>query len=318
MEVERDHGLHTGRIGVAEAVGTDWAAWRGAADLVRVVDPAPESWPALLRAGFVVKPAWITWLAPVGESEAAFLDRLSVNERRNVRLGLRFVADRCIELRTAAPLDAESFDAFLGLYDRQIAAMAHGVPFARRQRADLLARGEDYVLVQAFDGNVLIGCCVCWKRPDVATLQIRFVTTAPDGRQNRVVRAMYLRVFQIARDLGYRDVSLGTDPALYGHIAKPGLFGFKSRLGFSPVPARMFASDDDPDEAVRVLRLGTLTDPSLVVSYHLSEDHVEPVDEKTPLRLEVFTGDPEVDTTPFRAAFLSGIGVRHLVRQTGE
>lgn len=313
VDVEQDHGLTTARVGTHEALTGDWS---GAAelDVVRVVDPAPEDWPRLRRAGFAVKPAWITWLAPVRGSEEEYLDRLSVNERRNVRLGLRFTADHGIELRTTDPLDAEAFDAFLVLYDRQIAGMRHGVPFARHQRADILDRREDYFLVRAFDGGELIGCCVCWKRPDVSTAQIRFVTTAEDGRRNRLVRAMYMRVFRTARELGFGTVSLGTDPALYGHIAKPGLFAAKSRLGFTPIPARMFASDDDPDEAVRVVRLSALTDPSLLISYHLSADHVGPVDEKTPLRLDVLTAGREVDTSPYRAPFLTEVGVRHIIR----
>ncbi|MBB5157841.1 GNAT family N-acetyltransferase [Saccharopolyspora phatthalungensis] len=312
MEVERAHGLTTGRVTTAEALAARWTARSADVDLVRVVDPAPSDWARLARAGFAVKPAWITWLSPTCGSEEEFLSRLSVNERRNVRLGSRFTSENGIELRTTDPLDPESFDAFLVLYDRQIAGMRYGVPFARQQREDILDLGGDYFLVRAVDGGALLGCCVCWKRPELSTVQIRFVTTAEDSRRNRLVRAMYMQVFQAARELGFGTVSLGTDPALYGHIAKPGLFGAKSRLGFTPIPARMFASDDEPDEAVRVLRLSALTDPSLLISYHLPADHAEPVDEKTPLRLDVLTAGQEVDTSPYRASFLAEVGVRRV------
>ncbi|MEV5509368.1 hypothetical protein [Streptomyces orinoci] len=45
--------------------------------------------------------------------------------------------------------------------------------------------------------------------------------------------ACYMQAFQTARELGCQEISLGTDPAFYGHVAKPGLFGFKSARRFA-------------------------------------------------------------------------------------
>src|SRR5439155_12135268 len=126
------------------------------------------------RAGFAIMPAFVTWISPVGESEEVFLGRLSMNERRNIHRSLRFVADRGIQLKVTAPLDSQSFDAFLALYVRQVDTMRHGVPFARQQRAEILDQSADYFTVQALAGGVLVGCCVCWKREDVSTVQVRF------------------------------------------------------------------------------------------------------------------------------------------------
>ncbi|WP_020672454.1 GNAT family N-acetyltransferase [Amycolatopsis nigrescens] len=312
MEIETAHGLTTGLLDAGEALEADWASLRDRVDLVTVVDPVAECWQSLRRAGFAIKPAWVTWISPVDESDEAFLDRLSVSERRNVRAALRAVAGHGYEMKVTHPLDAPSFDAFLDVYERQISTMRYGIPFARLQREEILEQGADYFLVQVFEGSTLVGCCVCWKRDDVSTVQIRFGTTAPDSRRNRLVRAMYLRVFQAARELGFRNISLGTDPALYGHIAKPGLFGFKSRLGFTPIPARLFGSADDPDEASRVLRLGTLSEPSVLLSYQLPDGGAEAITAETALRLDVLTGDPDTDLNPYRADFLADIGIRQI------
>jgi hypothetical protein len=91
-------------------------------------------------------------------------------------------------------------------------------------------------------------------------------------------------------------------------MAKPGLFSFKSRLGFTPVPSRLFGSIEDPDEATMVLRLDALTEPSVLVCYQ-APDNGE-ITLGTRLRLEVLTNDPDVDVAPFRAPFLAGVNVR--------
>jgi predicted N-acetyltransferase YhbS len=311
VETRDINGLMVGMATIAEALGID----RETADLdvVRVVDPAPDSWRELRAAGFAVKPSWVTWLSPTLDSQESFLDRLSVNERRNVRLGLRFVEEQGIALRTVSPLAPAELDTFLDLYDRQISGMRHGVGYARQQREELLSQRDRYLLVEASLGDEVLGGCLCWLRPEVSTLQIRFVTTAPSSRQHRLVRAMYMRACALARELGYDQVSLGSDPTLYGHIAKPGLFSFKARLGFVPVPATLFGSDDDPDEADLVLRLGTLSDPSLLLSYHLTDDS-DPATATTssPLRLDVLANDADTDLNPYRAPFLADVGLQIL------
>jgi hypothetical protein len=313
MEIETVFGLDTAVVTVDEALRTDWVAHRDKIDVVRVVNPEPASWQALRRAGFAIMPPYVTWTAPMSESEAAFIAGLSVKERRNFELGLRFVAEHKIRLAVIAPIDIESFDAFLDLYNRQIDSMRHGVPFAHQQRADILAKPDDYFLVQALQGETLVGCCVCMKRSDAATVIIRFATSTPESRKGCIVRAMYLKAFEKARDLGCRDLSLGTDPALYGHIAKPGLFRFKSRLGFIPIPARIYGTYDDPDEAGRVLSLDTLSEPSLLLSYHLPADGtIEAITDGTPLRLDVLTRSPDTEIDLYRAAFLGDVGIQNV------
>ncbi|PRY45239.1 GNAT family N-acetyltransferase [Umezawaea tangerina] len=304
MDVTTALGLTTGVVTVHEALNTNWVA-RSDLDLVRVVDPPADSWHALHVAGFRVHPSWITWTATVGPSEEAFLERLSGKERRSVRAGQRFVAEHGIATKVVTPLDAQSFDAFGVLYEEQIGAMPHGVPYATMERDEILAQGEDYFAVMAYDADDLVGACVCRIRRDTSTVLIRFATTAPGSRQQRLVRAMYMRAFQTAREMGHTDISLGTDPALYGHMTRPGLFSFKAGLCFTPVPARLFGTTmDDPDEATMVLRLDKLTDPSLLVTYQPAG--TAPITRHTPLRLTVLTGDLDTDVSPYGAPFLAG------------
>lgn len=313
MEIGTVHGLDTASINVAEAAGVDWSEMRAKVDIVRIVDPEPASWWALRQAGFAIIPECVTWTAPIGESGEAFVARLSANERRNIRKGARFLTTLGIRLEVTAPLDAPSFDAFLGLYVPQVEAMRHGVPFALHQRSEILDQRADYVMVQALRDDTLLGCCVCLVHGDPPTILVRFTATSQEGRESRVVRAMYLRAFEVARERGCGSVSLGTDPALYGHIAKPGLFRFKSRLGFTPVPGRIFGSFDDPDEAWRVLSLDALNDPSLLLSYQLPDSDI-PVEitAETRLRLDVLTRGSGIDFDPYRAPFLADIGIKKI------
>jgi hypothetical protein len=311
MKTETTHGLTIAHVDADEALRTDWASARDGLDLVRVIDPDRACWRPLRQAGFGVHPAWITWVAALGATEDDFLGRLTRKERYAVRAGQRFTAEQGIRLEIGAPLTAQCFDQFLELYGRQIAGMDRGVPFALLERDEIVADGAGYFTVLAFAGDALVGGCVCRRREDISTAVIRFAATTPDGRRNQVVRSMYTQVFRTARELGFRDVSLGSDPALYGHMAKPGLFSFKSRLGFTPVPARLFGSIDDPDEATLVLRLDALTEPSLLVCYEPPANGGRPeVTSDTPLRLDVITGDPDVDVAPYRAPFLAGVTVR--------
>jgi hypothetical protein len=318
MHIETTLGLVTGLTDSAEAVSGNWESWRDQLDVVKVIDPHPSSWPALRRAGFSVHPAWITWLAQVGASEDAFLTGLSRKERTTIRAAQRRAAERGIEFTVTSPVTAASFDAFLTLYEDQIRTMEHGIPFARLERSEILARASDYFSVEACAGDKPVGCCVCRIDRDISTVVIRFAASAPDARQQNIVRPMYMKVFDTVRRLGYRTVSLGSDPALYGHIAQAGLFTFKSGLRFTPVPARQLGYIDDPDEATMVLRLDALADPSLLVSYVLEPS--PPLSENLtiadlPLQLDVFTISAP-DLGPYHAPFLAALNICRLERIT--
>jgi hypothetical protein len=313
MRVETSDGLITCLTDPDEAVSTDWTSWRDQVDVVKVIDPDRSCWPALHRAGFRMHPAWITWLAPVGASEDDFLARLSRKERTAIRAAQRGVAERGVEFRVTAPVTADAFDAFLSLYEDQI-DVEHGTPFARLERDEILAEAGDYFTVEAWAAEGLVGCCVCRIDRDVSTVVIRFASFARDARRHNVVRPMYMAVFKTIRRLGFGMVSLGSDPALYGHIGQPELFTFKSGLRFTPVPSRRLGWIHDADEATLVLRLDGLTDPSLLVSYLIGRGaplgEVPPTVDP-PLQLDAFTSG-HLDLSRYRAPFLASLSMRRI------
>ena len=314
MRIETSHGLITCMTDPDEAVSTDWTSWRDQVDLVKVIDPDRSCWPALHRAGFRMHPAWITWLAPVGASEDDFLARLSRKERTAIRAAQRGVAERGVEFRVTAPVTAAAFDAFLSLYEDQIETMEQGIPFARLERDGILARAGDHFTVEAWAAEGLVACCVCRIDRDVSTVVIRFASFARDARRHNVVRPMCMAVFETIRRLGFGMVSLGSDPALYGHIGQPELFTFKSGLRFTPVPSRRLGWIDDPDEATLLLRLDGLTDPSLLVSYLFQPGaplgEVPPTVDP-PLQLDAFTSG-HLDLSRYRAPFLASLSMRRI------
>lgn len=327
LDVVEVNGLRVAHVTADQAMGTDWAARAPDADLVRVPDPQPADWPALRKAGFAVKPNWVTWGAPLRADETEFVARLSANERRDIRYGHRFVAEHDVSFVVDTPLRPKLLEDFLAVYEQQIQGMRHGVPYARQRQDQILAQRESFFAVYAYQQDTLIGGCLCLMQPQTSVVRLGFSAARPTARQGMLVRALYMAVFAQARAMSYRWMSLGTDPSLYGHLAKPGLFTFKSRLGFVPVPLQAIDPDDDgADEADRILRLSALTDPALVL--HYGDD---PVGARTALAervatggrtagwadpvalaLEVLSGRAEVDTRPYRAPFIDPIEVRTL------
>jgi len=304
VTIEDAFGLRIAVMDAERAAAGGWRSVGDDVDLVRVREPADAARPALEAAGFVVKPSWVTWLAPTLGSEAEFVSRVPGVERRTIINARRAIGEHDIRLDEPGRLDEAVLDEFLALYRRQVGDMRYGVPFAVRERDALLAAADDHLIVRAQAGATLIGGCVCRLRPELSTLQIRYSATDADARRLGLVRLLYLRAFDAARQLGLDRLVLGNDPSIFGHIVKPGLFRFKARLGFSAVPSQAFIAEGGTNEADLVLRLGSLTDPTLVLGY--------PPVSGAGLRMEILTDDATLDPRPYRASFVSDVRVREL------
>ncbi|KUF15865.1 hypothetical protein [Streptomyces silvensis] len=287
MEIaEQDH-LVIATVDRAEAESHAWKAagtetgtgtGQGAAedgppiDIVRLADadtdPSGRLDADLADLGFVARPKWLNWCAPVRESRAAFEAGLSGTERRNIRLGTRFVEDEGLRLDVRVGLTEELVDEFLVLYERQIAGMPRGRNFARRGRDRLLAGADEHVsvCVTTRDGAMLVGS-LWWIRPAESVLQMRYSASAADARSGRVMRAAYAEALQFAREQGLAYASLGNDPSLFGHVVQPGLFNFKTRFGFAPVPAQVLTPKLGGGHVDKFLSLRSLSDPALVVTW---------------------------------------------------
>jgi GNAT superfamily N-acetyltransferase len=267
VELGDDFGLPVALADVDEALALRPDDAPPGVALVRVLAPPAEHWAALARAGFVRKPAWLTWLAPAGSSEEEFLAGLATKARQDMRRAARRAAQGGLVLRVHRPVPARGLDEFLEIYQRRIAQMSHGVGFAGQLRDSILASARD-VAVFAYDDGVLVGGCLCLEAPEEGALRLRFSAVEPGWRAESLARVIYLEAFRWARERGYRWVTLGNDPNLYGHVAKAGLYFFKARLGFNPVPAGAFgAGAFAGDQADLLVSLAALADPVLMLEY---------------------------------------------------
>ncbi|MCC3768942.1 GNAT family N-acetyltransferase [Streptomyces sp. UNOC14_S4] len=305
MEIIDDFGLPVALVTPDDLPAEPWRGLEQAVAVVRMTDPPPALRPELTRRGFVCKPATLTWLAPLGEDEGAFLRTLPHKSRQYVRrarrhnviLGLREVVEDRIS--------PANFDAFLTLYEDQVARMRYGVAFARRNRDTVLHGPQKYFGVFLFDQEELVGGCVALESPDERAIRIRFSAVTDRERAAGVPRALYCTAMRVARDKGFAWATLGDDPNLYGHIARPGLFTFKARMGFRAVPSQEFGDPHPWDEADLVLSLDRLSDPTLMLEYGTPADGPS----GSSLRSCLIARAP-VDVRDFSAEFLTGTVVR--------
>lgn len=271
MRIDTKENARIALASVEEALDRDWHDPASDIDIVRVRLANLARREELEAAGFLVKPSWINWMAPLTASATAFQARLPSKERKSHRYAARTAENSGIELRVLPTVGEQDLHEFLRLYDRQIAGMAHGVNHARRQERHLLHNLTTLLGVFAYADGTLTGGCLGWLRSEQSMIQLRFSAVADAARQGMLSRLMYMAAFDAARERGYAWASLGNDPSLLGHTAQPGLFGFKSRLGFVPVPTQTLPPQVTGDEAELIVRMRALAQPSLSIAYHGTE-----------------------------------------------
>ncbi|MEE4541306.1 GNAT family N-acetyltransferase [Streptomyces sp. V4-01] len=295
MRIDTRENARIAVVGVQEALDRNWHDPACDVDIVRARLADLGRRAELEAAGFLVKPSWVNWLAPLTDSAAAFQARLPSKERKSHRYAARTAESGGITLRVLPTVGEQDLRDFLLLYDRQIAGMAHGVNHARRQERHLLRHLDTLLGVFAFADGALIGGCLGWLRPEQSLIQLRFSAVADAARQGMLSRLMYLAAFDAARERGCTLASLGNDPSLLGHTAQPGLFGFKARLGFTPVPTQTLPPQVTGDEAELVVRMRALAQPSLSIAYHGAETApiLEGLPASLPLRAVLLSAAPD-------------------------
>ncbi|KAA9375529.1 hypothetical protein F5972_27675 [Microbispora cellulosiformans] len=312
MRLAEDLGLRVGTLDLDEALPAPPPGDPHELDVVRVMHPPAERWPDLVRAGFTLKPGWVTWLRGTPQSDEAYLGELSVSERRAFRKALRYGADAAVRMEVHHPITERAYDDFLRLYVDAIARMRRGHNYAESLRDPILAAPGTSIAVIAYVEGRQAGACVCQLQQNGSTVYLRYIVTEPEARRAGLSRLLHLRIFEVARELRRDLVSLGSDPTLYGHFCEPGLFRFKRGMGFVPVPSHAFMPGNGWNEAELVLSLDRLPDPSFSLCYDLSREAV-PVpwcqDGVTapPLRGDVLSAKSEVDVRPFQADFLTDV-----------
>jgi hypothetical protein len=302
-------GLPVAVVDVDEALSGDWQEHRDAVDVVRVQDPPRSQWAALAAAGFLPKPQVVNWRATTGSCEEEFLSGLARKDKQNIRIARRRATASGLTF-TVRGVDAGLMADFLPLYEAQVARMMHGWFAATEHQERVLAEAENYFAVCAWDGDVLVGASINHQSRERDEVRARFSAVVADQRQASLARVMYLEVVRIARERGFAAVSLGSDPNLYGHLVKPGLFSFKSRLGFVPVPSHLVDPGSGSDQADRVVGFRAITDPSFVLTYARGADG-QPT-RGSALALDMYTSDPTPDLRPYTVDHLTGVRVHHL------
>jgi Acetyltransferase (GNAT) domain len=292
-------------------------------DLVSIERARIADLPALGRLGFQLAPAWVSWIAEPGADEADYLRSVPAKVRYDLRRADRWAARTGLVLSKLDALGPALLAEFLDIYQGNVAAMRNGHAYARDWAERMLADPEFLAVCARTADGELAGASICQHRKAHSMLQIRFTARRAEYRRSDLSRLFCLRAVNLARELGCRQVSMGSDPALYGHLTNPGLFSYKARLGFRPVPMRTIDPGEDPDEVVRVHTLRRMTDPALLVAYAPDEDFCAryagwattdlpagPAGE-LPVKLVIYSDRPaEVNATPYQASWLADVELR--------
>lgn len=300
MDIVDHHGLSVAHVSPEELADRPWSAAHRHIDVVRATAPPVEAYDALAAAGFIRKPAFLSWTAELGPGENEFLSRLETKARQDIRRA-RARAERTLTLEVHDPVGPKMLDRFLALYRQRVDAMTYGIPIAFLQRERLLDGREKYFAVLALQDGELVGGCIALECPDQDAVRIRFSAVTEEWRRDSLARTLYFAAMRTAREKGYRWATLGDEPNLYGHLTKAGLFRFKVRMGFRCVPSQDFHDPDGLDEADLVLNLDRLCDPCLILGYASDA----PGDRS--LRARLVTGAP-TDLRAYAAPFLAGVG----------
>jgi GNAT superfamily N-acetyltransferase len=298
MELTENQGLTIATVDAAEVAGRPWLAAGRHVDVVRVDELAGADRAALAAAGFLHKPSWLSWKAELGPDEDAYLSRLAAKARGDIRRA-RDRAERSLRIATHDRITAGTLDRFLALYEERVAEMTYGVAVATRYRERVLDGPDKYFAVLATDGDELAGGCLVLECQEQDMVRIRFSAVTPEWRRASLSRTLYFAAMRTARDKGYKWVSLGDEPNLYGHVAKAGLFRFKVAMGFSCVPSQDNHDPHGRDIADLVLNFDNLCDPCLVLAY-------PPHGPDRDLTAHVYSAT-EPDPRHYAAPFLAGV-----------
>ncbi|MET7835801.1 GNAT family N-acetyltransferase [Micromonospora sediminicola] len=301
MRISDHHGLAVAEMEPDELARRPWRCDDRHIDVVRLPDPPADLLPELTGLGFVHKPELLSWRAELGPGEEEFLAGLATKPRQDIRRA-RHRADAALTLTVHDTLPASLLDRFLDLYRSRVEQMTYGITIACRYRDAMLHGPDKYYGVFAMDGEEIAGGCLVRECPDEDMARIRFSAVTEEWRRASLARTLYFAAMRVARDKGFKWVTLGDEPNLYGHLTKAGLFPFKVAMGFHPVPSQDNHDPEGRDLADLILTDAHLSGPGLMLGYAPGRQH------ERQLTGYVISAEP-VDVKPMAAPFLDGVTV---------
>ncbi|MFI1195245.1 GNAT family N-acetyltransferase [Micromonospora sp. NPDC020750] len=292
MHVRDDYGLTIAEADAQQALAAHRAGDLPPVALIRVPAPPRDAWADLARAGFVRKPSWLSWRAPTPRSVDDYAARLARKARQDLRRAIDRAAGADVHIEVHQTLSGDQLDPFLALYENRVNGMRFGFSFAGSMRAGMIDNPRTFG-VFAYEKGKLVGGCLCREYPEDNSVWLLFSAVESRWREHSLARVIYLHAFEETGRRGCPEVTMGNDPNLYGHVAKPGLFLFKTRLGFEPVPAKPIGRAPAGDCADLLLSVGALTTPVVVLGY--ADDDSHDAVSAPRLTARVYGAGPEVD-----------------------
>ncbi|HEX8767561.1 MAG TPA: hypothetical protein VF714_04280 [Jatrophihabitans sp.] len=300
-------------------------------DLVSIDGARVGDLPACHRLGFDLAPAWISWISRPRQSEADYLADLPAKVRYDIRRVTRWADSMDIQLSVIDEVGTGLLAEFMRLYEDNVSSMRNGHSYARDWQDRILGDPGFLMICARTPDGQLAAACLCQRRSAQSMLQLRFSARRAEFLRTDLMRLLCVRAIDEARRAGLDLVSMGSDPALYGHLTNPGLLSFKVRLGFRPVPMRTIDPGEDPDELVRVHTLRRMTDPAMLVAYALEQDWLSrhaaldatglpgELVRDLPFKLVVYSDRPaQVNAKPFQAGGFVSVELRRPLLAAAE
>lgn len=237
----------------------------------------PSDFEARNQLGFLFGPLWVTWIKKANlwdqELQSRYTGRKLKRKTETYERKLRASSNLDVGIIDLTP---DRFNEWYELYEEWVISRELGHAMISRRPEDLPTEGRFWkiVTIRSKVGNLVAGS-ILECSTDFSTCKIKGAASSRDPSVSSMQLGFRLghTASEFAARTGFKNMSYGSDPNIYGELASVGLHNFKAMAGYQP----MFASG--PHSKTRFL-----FDPSSVlqpwISYVFSDG-----DPRSPLHL---------------------------------
>ena len=187
-------------------------------------------------SGGFYRPFKIAWRKKI-TNEPMINQIRSKRAQKQIKSDTKKLAQLGIKIETLSEINQELFEDWLALYKKIIRGKRGGhLVISEQWLKEKIKKGKKVGAVLAFRGNRIIGgdlffeiagrLCVGYGVSEKIKELVGGLTLLLD-----------YQFLVYAQQKEYKEISFGQDTNLYGADLSPGLLLYKSKLGFSPVPA---------------------------------------------------------------------------------